>query len=76
MPTTTHVNAPTQFLQTHEATYADRRVGSGTGHPLLLLQHFTGTLDNWTLPSPIPSQADARRFCLKMRASADPLAKY
>ena len=47
MPTTTHVNAPTQFLQTHDATYAYRRFGAGPGHPLLLLQHFTGTLDNW-----------------------------
>lgn len=47
MPTTTHVNAPTQFLQTHGATYAYRRFGAGPGHPLLLLQHFTGTLDNW-----------------------------
>src|SRR6185436_21069337 len=24
-----------------------RRFGSGPGLPLLLLQHFTGTLDNW-----------------------------
>ena len=47
MPTTTHVNAPTQFLQTNGATYAYRRFGAGPGHPLLLLQHFTGTLDNW-----------------------------
>jgi pimeloyl-ACP methyl ester carboxylesterase len=27
--------------------YAYRRFGSGPGLPLLLLQHFTGTLDNW-----------------------------
>jgi pimeloyl-ACP methyl ester carboxylesterase len=27
--------------------YAYRRFGSGSGLPLLLLQHFTGTLDNW-----------------------------
>lgn len=47
MPTPTHVNAPTQFLQTNGATYAYRRFGAGPGHPLLLLQHFTGTLDNW-----------------------------
>ncbi|MCU1263153.1 MAG: alpha/beta hydrolase, partial [Bryobacterales bacterium] len=24
-----------------------RRFGSGPGTPLLFLQHFTGTLDNW-----------------------------
>jgi pimeloyl-ACP methyl ester carboxylesterase len=27
--------------------YAYRRFGRGTGLPLLLLQHFTGTMDNW-----------------------------
>src|SRR5258705_8772915 len=27
--------------------YAYRRFGTGPGLPLLLLQHFTGTLDNW-----------------------------
>ena len=30
----------------HE-TYAYRRCGSGPMRPLLLLQHFMGTLDNW-----------------------------
>jgi pimeloyl-ACP methyl ester carboxylesterase len=28
-------------------TYAYRRFGEGRGLPLLCLQHFTGTLDNW-----------------------------
>ena len=42
-----HVNAPTQFLQTSKEKYAYRRFGAKTGTPLLLLQHFTGTLDNW-----------------------------
>ena len=42
-----NVNAPTQFLQTSGATYAYRRFGGGPGLPLLFLQHFTGTLDNW-----------------------------
>ena len=40
-------NAPTQFQQTSNETYAYRRFGSGFGLPLLCLQHFTGTLDNW-----------------------------
>jgi pimeloyl-ACP methyl ester carboxylesterase len=40
-------NAPTQFQQTSNETYAYRRFGSGSGRPLLCLQHFTGTLDNW-----------------------------
>jgi pimeloyl-ACP methyl ester carboxylesterase len=39
--------APTQFLQAGGETYAYRRFGSGSGLPLVFLQHFTGTLDNW-----------------------------
>ncbi len=41
------VSAPTQFLEVKSNTYAYRRFGAGPGRPLLLLQHFTGTLDNW-----------------------------
>jgi pimeloyl-ACP methyl ester carboxylesterase len=41
------VNAPTQFLETTKEKYAYRRFGTKTATPLLLLQHFTGTLDNW-----------------------------
>lgn len=41
------VNAPTQFVQTPKEKYAYRRFGKKSGVPLLLLQHFTGTLDNW-----------------------------
>jgi pimeloyl-ACP methyl ester carboxylesterase len=39
--------APTVFLQTNGERYAYRRFGHGTASPLLCLQHFTGTLDNW-----------------------------
>jgi len=39
--------ATTQSLQTNGHSYAYRRFGSGPGLPLLFLQHFTGTLDNW-----------------------------
>jgi pimeloyl-ACP methyl ester carboxylesterase len=42
-----NVTAPTQFISAHGETYAYRRFGTGAGHPLLCLQHFTGTLDNW-----------------------------
>jgi pimeloyl-ACP methyl ester carboxylesterase len=42
-----NISAPTQFLETAKERYAYRRFGSGPGLPLLLLQHFTGTLDNW-----------------------------
>jgi pimeloyl-ACP methyl ester carboxylesterase len=39
--------APTQFVKTRLETYAYRRFGRGAAPPLLFLQHFTGTLDNW-----------------------------
>jgi len=41
------VTAPTQFIETRLETYAYRRFGGGTTPPLVCLQHFTGTLDNW-----------------------------
>ena len=41
------ITAPTQFLQAGSERYAYRRFGSGPKPPLLCLQHFTGTLDNW-----------------------------
>jgi len=43
----TSITAPTQFIETKLEKYAYRRFGSGSGLPLLCLQHFTGTLDNW-----------------------------
>jgi hypothetical protein len=46
----THVSsrARTQFLEVKGGErYAYRRFGSSSGLPLLLLQHVTGTLDNW-----------------------------
>ena len=42
-----NITAPTQFLQTSKEKYAYRRFGRKSECPLLLLQHFTGTLDNW-----------------------------
>jgi pimeloyl-ACP methyl ester carboxylesterase len=45
--TSGNVTAPTQFVQVGEQRYAYRRFGDGSGLPLLFLQHFTGTLDNW-----------------------------
>jgi pimeloyl-ACP methyl ester carboxylesterase len=41
------VTAPTLFLQTPKEKYAYRRFGKKSKYPLLFLQHFTGTLDNW-----------------------------
>jgi len=45
--TASNTTAPTQFLQVNGHSYAYRRFGSGARLPLLFLQHFTGTLDNW-----------------------------
>ena len=42
-----NIDAPTQFIEANGGTYAYRRFGAGAAPPLLLLQHFTGTLDNW-----------------------------
>src|ERR1700675_2111284 len=42
-----NTNARTQTLQANDHSYAYRRFGNGSGLPLLFLQHFTGTLDNW-----------------------------
>jgi len=41
------VTAPTQFIETRLEKYAYRRFGAGDAPPLVFLQHFTGTLDNW-----------------------------
>ena len=42
-----NITAPTEFVGTPLETYAYRRFGGGAGVPLVCLQHFTGTLDNW-----------------------------
>jgi pimeloyl-ACP methyl ester carboxylesterase len=61
--TASNVTAPTQFLQIGEQRYAYRRFGSGSAHPILLLQHFTGTLDNWD-PAVTDSLASSREVIL------------
>ena len=45
--TSSNVTAATKFMEVDEQRYAYRRFGAGPGLPLLFLQHFTGTLDNW-----------------------------
>jgi pimeloyl-ACP methyl ester carboxylesterase len=45
--TSSNTTAPTEILQANGHSYAYRRFGNGSGLPLLFLQHFTGTLDNW-----------------------------
>jgi pimeloyl-ACP methyl ester carboxylesterase len=58
-----NTTARTQFLQTNGETYAFRRFGSGSGLPLLFLQHFTGTLDNWD-PAVTDTLASGREVVL------------
>ncbi len=45
--TSSNVTAPTLLVEAGGQRYAYRRFGTGSARPLLLLQHFTGTLDNW-----------------------------
>jgi pimeloyl-ACP methyl ester carboxylesterase len=52
------ITAPTQFLQTQKEKYAYRRFGKKSKYPLLCLQHFTGTLDNWDPAVTDPLAAD------------------
>ncbi len=47
MTDASNASAPTQFIETSLERYAYRRFGRPAGRPLLCLQHFTGTLDNW-----------------------------
>jgi pimeloyl-ACP methyl ester carboxylesterase len=42
-----NITAPTRFLDAGKERYAYRRFGAGFCLPLLCLQHFTGTMDNW-----------------------------
>lgn len=46
-PSASNSTAQTQFVKTKLETYAYRRFGRGAAPPLVCLQHFTGTLDNW-----------------------------
>ena len=56
--TASNVTAPTQFLETKKERYAYRRFGNSSVLPLLCLQHFTGTLDNWDSAVTDPLAAD------------------
>ena len=56
--TASNSTAQTQFLQGTHGTYAYRRLGGGTRRPLICLQHFTGTLDNWDPAATDPLAAD------------------
>src|SRR4030095_5017285 len=58
------ITARTQFLEVKNETYAYRRFGNGSGIPLLFLQHFTGTIDNWdpAVIDPLASELEVILF--------------
>lgn len=45
--TLTHATAPTRYVTVGSTRFAYRRFGTSHGHPLIFLQHFTGTMDFW-----------------------------
>jgi pimeloyl-ACP methyl ester carboxylesterase len=57
------ITAPTLFLEVNGERYAYRRFGRGAALPLLCLQHFTGTLDNWD-PAVTDALASGREVIL------------
>ncbi|HEV3412694.1 MAG TPA: alpha/beta hydrolase [Puia sp.] len=46
-PVLTYAVAPTQYVEIDGIRYAYRSLGRKEGIPIVCLQHFTGTLDNW-----------------------------
>jgi pimeloyl-ACP methyl ester carboxylesterase len=47
MTTHTHQTAPTQYIEANGTRFAYRRFGKIGPVPLILNQHFTGTMDHW-----------------------------
>src|ERR1700752_1148171 len=43
----THQTAPTQFVEANGIRFAYRRFGKASGGPIVLNQHYTGTMDHW-----------------------------
>ena len=43
----THQTAPTQFVEANGNRFAYRRFGEASGVPIVLNQHYTGTMDYW-----------------------------
>jgi pimeloyl-ACP methyl ester carboxylesterase len=58
-----NITAPTRFIAVKDERYAYRQFGAGSGLPLLYLQHFTGTLDNWD-PAVTDPLAEGREVIL------------
>ncbi len=62
--TDSNTTAPTLLLRGTHETYAYRRLGGGIRRPLICLQHFTGTLDNWdpSVTDPLASNREVILF--------------
>lgn len=52
--------AKTQFIEADGTRFAYRKIGEKNGTPLILLQHFTGTMDYWD-PAVVNSLASNRQ---------------
>ena len=63
-PRASNITAATQLLRVGHESYAYRRFGSGKAYPLLCLQHFTGTLDNWdpAVTDPLAAEREVLLF--------------
>lgn len=59
----TAATAENLYVEAGGVRYAYRRFGHGKGLPLLCLQHFTGTLDNWD-PAIVDALAQDREIIL------------
>ncbi|AYB34841.1 alpha/beta fold hydrolase [Chryseolinea soli] len=46
-PILAYKDAPTEYIEVDGIRYAYRSLGMPSGSPIVCLQHFTGTLDNW-----------------------------
>lgn len=53
-------SAPTNFIEAANTRFAYRVIGSGDGTPLVLLQHFIGTMDYWD-PAVVNGLAKGRK---------------
>jgi pimeloyl-ACP methyl ester carboxylesterase len=59
----THVTAPTRFVEVDGVRLAYRRFGKPGGVPLILCQHFVGTMDSWD-PKVVDGLARGREVIL------------
>lgn len=62
-PAYNHATAVTQFISVNGINYAYRTFGKPSEVPLIFLQHFTGTMDNWD-PMVTNGMAQTRRIII------------